>query len=130
MMVEPTGILDKHTGEIRNIVDMPNFIANQRCDYFNRESQRVCAKPATHWAICKSGILKVCDTHGVLGSDNYGVWIYATIDRDGLNIDDCSTIDMLLFYTCDGCGCNFQMSSLNASALDRITCDGCTEGSD
>ena len=129
MMVEPTGILDKHTGEIRKIADMPDIIANQKCDYFNNEIQNGCAKPATHWAICKSGILKVCDTHGVLGSDDYGVWIYATIDKDGLNIDDCSDIDMLLFYTCDGCGCTFQMSSLNACVLDRITCDDCTEGS-
>ena len=42
MMVEPTGILDKHTGEIRKIADMPNFIANQRCDYFSKGK---CSRP-------------------------------------------------------------------------------------
>ena len=125
-MVKPTSIIDRYTGEIRKIADMENFIANQRCDYFNRESQRGCAKPATHWAICKSGILKVCDIHGVLGSDNYGVWIYATIDKDGLNVDDSSTIDILLFYTCDGCGRNVQMPYVETGVIDKIFCDGCT----
>ncbi len=129
-MVEPTGILDKHTGEIRRIAGMPDLITDQRCGYFDKETENECPKPATHWAVYKPGLLKVCDAHGVLGSYNQGAWIYATIDRDGLNIDDCSTIDMLLFYTCAGCGRNVQMPYLNAGELDRITCDECTEGSD
>ena len=129
-MVEPMGILDKHTSEIRKIAEMPDLITDQRCGYFDAETQKECAKPATHWAVYKPGLLKVCGAHGVLGSYNQGSWIYATIDSGGLNIDDCSTIDELLFYTCDGCGHNFQTSFLNACVLDRITCDECTEGSD
>ena len=119
-MADPTGIYNASVGRVVRMSSLADRINGESCVFRTHVGGELCGKPATHWAVYKSGVLQMCSDHGVLGED----LVCATIwGDDSLFVSKKHDLGDMLRYTCGSC---HNMVPLEYVASDSDSDVNCT----
>ena len=126
-MTNPSAVYDTALHGVRMITDL---IEEMRHNYCGHGGTKICGRPVTHWSMYSNGLFARCHIHGILGSGNADNHVSATVDTNGLHINDGDTIDDMLYILCDFCGRPASLQTYHANENGECACNDCKHDMD
>ena len=123
-MADPTGIYNASVGCVVRMSSLADRINGESCVFRTHVGGEQCGKPATHWAVYKSGILQMCSDHGRLWDDPVCATIWGD---DSLFVSKKHNIDDMLRYTCGVCDSMVSSADIapDNDGVINCTCKAC-----